>query len=58
VSIDWLIAEGVTSSVIVAVVVAMVTADLWRSRRHGVADMGIPAPGARPEASVSNNHVA
>jgi hypothetical protein len=28
---NWLVAEGVTSSVILAVVVAMVTADLWRS---------------------------
>jgi hypothetical protein len=54
VSTDWLIAEGIASSVILAVVVAMVTADLWRSPRHGVAAMGIPAPGARPEASVSN----
>ena len=35
VSTDWLIAEGVTSSLILAVVVAMVTADLWRT---------IPAP--------------
>jgi hypothetical protein len=53
-STDWLVVEGVTSSVIIAVVVAMVTADLWRSPRHGVADIGFPAPGVRPEASVSN----
>lgn len=31
---DWLIAEGITSSVIIAVVVTMVTADLWRSPRR------------------------
>ncbi len=31
VSGNWLVAEGVTSSVLLAVVVAMVTADLWRS---------------------------
>ena len=53
-STDWLVVEGVTSSVIIAVVVAMVKADLWRSPRHGVADIGFPAPGVRPEASVSN----
>ena len=35
VSTDWLIAEGVTSSVIIAAVIAMVTADLWRSPRRG-----------------------
>jgi hypothetical protein len=57
VSGDWLSAEGVTSSVIIAVVVAMVTADLWSSPRHGVADMRFPALGMRPEASVSNTHI-
>ena len=57
VSTDWLIAEGVTSSVIIAVVVAMVTADLWRSPRHGVDGMGFRARGVRPEASVSDNQV-
>jgi hypothetical protein len=57
VSTDWLIAEGVTSSVIVVVVVAMVTADLWRSPRHGAAGISFRAPGVRPEASVSDNQV-
>jgi len=33
----WVIAEGVTSSVIIAAVVAMVTADLWRSPPHEMA---------------------
>ena len=57
VSTDWLIAEGITSSVIIAVVVAMVTVDLWRSPRHGVAEMGFRARRDRPEASVRDNHV-
>ncbi len=57
VSTDWLIAEGVTSSVIIAVVVAMVTVDLWRSPRHGMAEMGFRARRDRPEASVRDNHV-
>ncbi len=42
-STDWLIAEGVTSSAVLAVVVAMVTADLWRSPRHRVAAMSAGA---------------
>jgi hypothetical protein len=36
-STDWLIAEGIMSSVLIAAVVAMVFADLWRSPQHGVA---------------------
>jgi hypothetical protein len=57
VSTDWLIAEGVTSSVIIAVVVAMVTTDLRRSPRHAAAGISFRAPEVRPEASVSDNQV-
>ncbi len=35
VSTGWLIAESVSSSLILAAVIAMVTADLWRSPRRG-----------------------
>ena len=52
-----LVAVGVASSTIIAVVVAMVTADLWRSPRYGVADNSLPAHGVAPEASVTNYHV-
>ncbi len=38
-STDWLIAEGIMSSVLIAAVVAMVFADLWRSPQHGVASV-------------------
>jgi hypothetical protein len=41
VSTDWLVAEGVTSSVILAVVVAMVTADLWRPQGGRLQPLGV-----------------
>ena len=40
VSTDWLTVEGVTSSVILAGVVAMVTFDLWTSPRNGMTERG------------------